>query len=81
MVCEGGVRLAGGTEGVGLVLEGGGAVGLDGKVEPTEGGGGRPGMDLIGGGRRGRSLTLEGRGGRGGSEGVGFAVVEVSGLV
>lgn len=33
-----------------------------------DGGGGRPGVDLIGGGRRGRSFTLEGRGGRGGSD-------------
>lgn len=49
-------------------------------VEPTAGGGGRPGLDLIGGGRRGRSFTLEGRGGRGGSEEFWFAAV-VSGLV
>lgn len=45
------------------------------------GGGGRPGIDLIGGGRRGRSFTLDGRGGRGGSEEFGFVVLAVSGLV
>lgn len=45
------------------------------------GGGGRPGVDLIGGGRRGRSFTLEGRGGRGGSEEFGFAALVVSDFV
>lgn len=50
-------------------------------MELMEGGGGRPGMDLIGGGRSGRSLTPEGRGGRGGSEELVFTVWGVSGLV
>lgn len=30
------------------------------EVELMDGGGGLPGVDLIGGGRRGRSFTLEG---------------------
>lgn len=80
-VCEVEDWLPGGTEGAGLALDGGGDVWLAEEVEPTAGGGGRPGMDLIGGGRRGRSFTLEGRGGRGGSEELGFAVLVVSGLV
>lgn len=58
-VCEGEDWLAGETEGAGLVLEGGG-IWLAGEVEVMAGGGGRPGVALIGGGRRGRSFTLEG---------------------
>lgn len=46
-----------------------------------DGGGGRPGVDLIGGGRRGRSFTLAGRGGRGGSEEFVLAGLVVSALV
>lgn len=51
------------------------------EIELMAGGGGRPGMDLIGGGRKGRGFTLEGRGGREGSEEFGFAGLVVSGLV
>lgn len=67
------------TEGTGLHLDVGGASGVEDELELMEGGGGRPGVDLIGGGRSGRSLTPEGRGGRGGSEE--FTVWRVSGLV
>lgn len=56
MVCEGEDWL----EGAGLVMEGGGVIWLAEGDELMAGGGGRPGMDLIGGGRRGRSFTLEG---------------------
>lgn len=51
------------------------------EAELIAGGGGRPGVDLIGGGRSGRSFTLEGRGGRGGSEEFGVAVLVVSDFV
>lgn len=60
MVCEGDGWPAGEPEGAGLVLEGGGVIWLDEEDELMAGGGGRPGVDLIGGGRRGRSFTLEG---------------------
>ncbi len=60
MVCDGDDWLAGETEGVGPVWEGGGVFWLAAEDELTAGGGGRPGVDLIGGGRRGRSFTLEG---------------------
>lgn len=67
------------TEGAGLDLDGGGISWVVEEVEETAGGGGRPGMALIGGGRRGRSFTLEGRGGRGGSDWFVLAVLVVSG--
>lgn len=60
MVCEGKDWLEGETEGAGLVLEGGGVIWLAEEVELIAGGGGCPGMDLIGGGRRGRSFILDG---------------------
>lgn len=60
VVCEGKGWLAGETEGAGVVLAGAGVIWLAEEVELMAGGGGRPGMDLIGGGRRGRSFTLEG---------------------
>lgn len=44
---------------MGLTLDGVGFW-LPEEVELMAGGGGRPGIDLIGGGRRGRSFTLEG---------------------
>lgn len=47
------------TEAAGIVLGGGVVVRLA-TDEPTVGGGGRPGLDLIGGGRRGRSFILAG---------------------
>lgn len=68
------------TEGAGLVLEGR-VIWLAEEAEGRAGGGGRPGVHLIGGGRRGRGFTLDGRGGSGGSEEFGFAVLVVSGLV
>lgn len=44
-------------EGAGLALEGGG---IWFEVELIAGGGGRPGLDLIGGGRSGRKFAFEG---------------------
>lgn len=55
MVCKEGDELGEETQGAGVVLGGGVA-----KDELTDGGGGRPGLDLIGGGRRGRSFILAG---------------------
>lgn len=57
-------------EGTGVALEAGGLVWWLEEVESmaaVAGGGGRPGVDLIGGGRRGSCFVFEGRGGRGGS--------------
>lgn len=59
MVCKEGGGLGEETEGAGVVLAGG-AVDRLAKDELTDGGGGRPGLDLIGGGRRGRSFILAG---------------------
>lgn len=55
MVCKEGDWLGEETEGSGVALGGGVVVGL-----LMDGGGGRPGLDLIGGGRRGRSFILAG---------------------
>lgn len=55
VVCKEGGGLGEETQGAGVVLAGGVVDRLD---ELTDGGGGRPGLDLIGGGRRGRSFTL-----------------------
>lgn len=60
VVCEGEDWLEEDTEGTGLVLEGGGVSWLAEETELIAGGGGRPGVDLIGGGRRGRSFILDG---------------------
>lgn len=49
-------------ERVGFILEGQGVVWLLEEAELIAGGGGRPGVALIGGGRRGRSFVLEGLG-------------------
>lgn len=56
----------------------GGGVWTAGDVELKAGGGGRPGMDLIGGGRRGRSFTVDGRGKAGGSEELGVVLLVAS---
>lgn len=50
-------------ETVGFILEGQGVIWLLEEGELRAGGGGRPGVALIGGGRRGRSFELEGLGG------------------
>lgn len=47
-------------ERVGFTLEGQGGIWLLEEAEMIAGGGGRPGVALIGGGRRGRSFVLEG---------------------
>ena len=57
MVCE--LWAAGDAERAGLAVEDGG-IWLAEEVALAAGGGGRPGMDLIGGGRRGRSFSPEG---------------------
>lgn len=58
MVCEDKDWL----ERVGFILEGQGVIWLLEEAELIAGGGGRPGVALIGGGRRGRSFVLEGLG-------------------
>lgn len=59
VVCKEGGGLDEETKGAGLVLAGG-VVDRLAKDELMDGGGGRPGLDLIGGGRRGSSFTLAG---------------------
>lgn len=59
VVCKEGDWLGKETEGAEMVLGGGGVIGLA-EDELRDGGGGRPGLDLIGGGRRGRSFILAG---------------------
>lgn len=62
LVCEDEGWLEEDTEVMGLALEVGGVVWLVEEVELAvmAGGGGRPGVDLIGGGRRGRGFIFEG---------------------
>lgn len=74
LVCEEDDWLAVEAEGAGTDLDVGGADCVVVDVDGMVGGGGRPGVDLIGGGRRGRSFALEGLGGRGGSEEFVFVV-------
>lgn len=59
VVCKEGAGLGEETQGAGVVLAGG-VVDRLAMDDPTDGGGGRPGLDLIGGGRRGRSFILAG---------------------
>lgn len=59
VVCKDGDWVDEEMEAAGIVLGGGVVVRLA-KDEPTDGGGGRPGLDLIGGGRRGRIFILAG---------------------
>lgn len=59
MVCKEGGGLGEETQGAGVVLAGG-VVDRLAEDELTDGGGGRPGLALIGGGRRGRSFILAG---------------------
>lgn len=63
LVCEDEGWLVEDTEVTGLALEVGGVIWLVEEVElmaVIAGGGGRPGVDLIGGGRRGRGFIFEG---------------------
>lgn len=59
VVCKEGGGLGEETPGAGVVLAGG-VVDRLAKDELMDGGGGRPGLDLIGGGRSGSSFILTG---------------------